>query len=194
MTTADWLNILSVIAAATIAIGGWIFTYFDRLAVDRRNAKLERLNKQLRELYGPLYAKLQANAETWAAFAQNYWPQHGGSGYFAGKGDASNLTDEEKERWVTWMKHVFQPMNKEIASLVAQNMDLVEGNDIPPSFLSAIAHINAYEAILAQWNAGNFSEFASVNNWPYAELMAATKPVFDRLRAEQQTILGLNQI
>ena len=193
MTTADWLKIVSVIVAAIIAVGGWIFTYFNRLAFDRRSANLERINKQLRELYGPLYAQLEASSETWGAFAEKYWPEHGKTGYFAGQGDASKLTDTEKQRWITWMTNVFQPLNTKTAELIIKNIDLIEGSDIPPSFLSALAHINAYNAILAQWESGDDSEFVSVNNWPYRELMADVKPIFDRLRKQQLKLLGTNE-
>lgn len=193
MSTADWVNVLSVIVAALLAIGGWLFTYFNGLAVDRRSAKLERLNKQLRELYGPLYAQLVANDETWHAFSEKHWPAHGESAYFGDGGDASRLTEQEKMRWVTWMKNVFQPMNKLVADLIVQNIDLVEGEEVPASFLNAVAHVNAYNAILAQWEAGDLSEFVSVNNWPFEALMSDVKPVYKRLRQEQQELLGVSQ-
>ncbi len=193
MTIANWLKVLAVVVGAIIAVGGWIFTYCNRLSFDRRTAKLERINKQLRELYGPLYARLEANSETWCAFAEKYWPEHGETGYFAGQGDASKLTETEKQRWITWMTNVFQPQNKKIADLIVDNIDLIEGADIPQSFLNGLAHINAYNAILAQWESGDHSEFVSVNNWPYHELMNDVKPSFNRLRKAQQELLGNNE-
>ncbi|MDO9043513.1 MAG: hypothetical protein Q7U64_14410 [Desulfocapsaceae bacterium] len=84
MNSEVWIKIAPIMSASLIAVVGWFITYFHRLAFDRRSAKLERINKQLRELYGPLYASLKASSETYVAFQRKYWPAHGESGYFAG--------------------------------------------------------------------------------------------------------------
>ena len=192
MELADWLQVFPVIVAALIAVGGWVFTYLHGFSLSRRNAKLERINRQLRELYGPLYASVKASAQTWEAFVESHWPGHGETAYFA-DGDSSKLTEVEKQRWVTWMKYVYQPMNEKTAELILENVDLIEGKDMPQSFLDAIAHINAYHAVLAQWEVGDFSEYTSVNNWPYQELMNDVKPVFKKLRREQVELLGASK-
>ena len=78
----------------------------------------------------------------------------------------------------------------EQAEVILNNIDLIEGAEIPPAFLHALAHINAYRAILAQWDANDFSEYTSVNIWPYEELIAVVQPTFSRIRAEQMRLLG----
>ncbi|MAT13710.1 MAG: hypothetical protein CMJ46_00385 [Planctomyces sp.] len=113
----------------------------------------------------------------------------GNPAYFPNR-DASRLTEEEKQRWITWMKEVFHPLNERVERLILDNLDLVEGDTIPVAFREALAHVVTYRAVLAQWAAGDYSEYLSINNWPGADLMAAVKPHYEKIRSEQRRLLG----
>lgn len=183
----EWLKVIPVLVAVVVAGLGWLITYRHKLHFDRQANQLERVNKQLRELYGPLYARLLASQSTWDAFWRQYRPAHGRNSYFA-KG--AELTEQELAVWRNWMTHVFEPFNAETEKLILKNIDLLESDSIPQAFIDALAHIAAYKAVLANWKHGNFSSHVSVNNWPSKALLAIVEPEYLRLRALQKTLLG----
>ena len=58
---------IPIAVSILIATGGWIFTYLHGKRAVSREAELNRVNDQLRLLYGPLYATLLAGDAAWAA-------------------------------------------------------------------------------------------------------------------------------
>lgn len=173
-----------------IATGGWIFTYLHGRRAVSREAELERVNNQVRLLYGPLYASLLANNSSWDAFCENHWPAHGKDSYF---GDGYALTEEERERWVTWVREVFHPNNERIEALILDHLDLVEGGKMPKAFVVALAHIATYRAVISQWKAGDFSEYDAVVNFPAGRLLAAVKPTYFALLRKQHRLITGNE-
>ena len=67
---------LIVTTAATIALAflGYLITYLNNLRLSQRTEQLVRVNKQLSEFYGPLYALVSAGAIVWEAFRARYRP------------------------------------------------------------------------------------------------------------------------
>ncbi|GAB1260256.1 hypothetical protein [Aurantivibrio plasticivorans] len=187
LTRDEWIEIIPILSAVLLALMGWAVTYFHRWYFDNRANKLARVNKQLKELYGPLYARLLASHSAWEAFWLHYRPVHGGESYF---GDDLPVSEKEKEVWRNWMTHVFEPNNAEIEKIIVENMDLLEGDHFPDCFVEALAHIAAYKAVLANWKRSDFSEHVSVNNWPSQDLYDWIRPEYGRLRALQRQLLN----
>ncbi len=189
LTRDEVIKVIPVVAAVIVAVIGWLITYFHKWHFDRKANKLDRINRQLRELYGPLYARLMASHSTWEAFWSKHKPAHGKNSYF---GDNVQVTDKEKEIWRTWMINVFEPYNAETEKLILKNIDLLDSNEIPKAFIDALAHIAAYKAVLADWKAGDFSNHVSVNKWPTISLLLAVEPEYKRLRALQRKLMGIS--
>lgn len=188
LTDAEALKLTAPIAGSIlIAALGWFVTYFHGRGAATRRADLDRVNDQLRLLYGPLYATLIAGDAAWAAFSKKYWPAHGQSGYFAPEFD---LTDVEKARWILWMRDVFHPANERLERIILDHLDLVEGGTAPPVFTETLAHIAVYRAVLRQWENEDFSEYVSVVNFPAAELMQTVEPVYRALLKKQQRLIN----
>lgn len=177
-----------VIVGALIAVGGWLVAHFSKLHFEKRSAKLARINEQLENLYGPLMATLTASHETWVSFTGKHWPSHGMKGYFGKEQD--QLSEAELRRWRTWIVNVFHPLNERVESIIIDNIHLIEGDDIPEAFTKALSHVSAYRAVIAQWEAEDYSEHVSVNNWPTKELMDSVSPVFNELTIKQSKLLG----
>jgi len=187
LTREEAIKIVPVVAAVMVAVLGWLITYFHKWYFDRRANKLDRVNRQLRELYGPLYARLMAGNSAWEAFWNKHRPVHGKNSYFEG---GAQVTEKEKEVWRTWMINVFEPYNAEIENLILKNIDLLDSDKIPQSFIAALAHIAAYKAVLADWKAGDFSNHVSVNKWPSKELLSMVEPEYAKLKSMQRGLLG----
>jgi hypothetical protein len=52
----SWEASLAIGIPASVAVGGYFATYRHNLRLAARNDRLDRLNRQLEELYGPLIA------------------------------------------------------------------------------------------------------------------------------------------
>ncbi|NIT55629.1 MAG: hypothetical protein GWN00_05135 [Aliifodinibius sp.] len=181
---SNLLVLVPVVASILLAVAGYIFTYFHKRRVDARAARLDRVNLQLRKLYGPLYAREKAGKAVWAAFKENFWPAHGQPDYFGGE-----TSEKEEATWRLWMKEVFHPLNVQIEKTILENIDLLEGGEFPAEFINAIAHVNSYKAIIKQWEEGDYSQHWAVCPYPRDMLPKIVEHVYRELLKEQRTLI-----
>lgn len=181
MSTDAW----AIVATVGLAFIGYIVTYIQQRMQASREAKLIRVNAQLRELYGPLYSVLKANQAIWEQFSQKMWPTHGKPAYFAA---GETLSNEELERWRIWMLEVFEPLNRKIEEVILNNGDLLEDDAYPKIFTEALSHIAAYRALYPKWQAGDFTQHASIIDYP-AGLLAHVEPIYLMLRSRQESLM-----
>ncbi len=173
-----------------IAVIGYFIKYRMDLRLAQRNDRLERINRQLSEFYGPLLALTRSSGQSWQAFRQRYRPP--GSESFW-KSDPPP-TKEDTIAWRLWMTTVFMPVHQRMMELVLNRADLIEEPEMPPSLLDLCAHVNGYQAILKEWETGEISTARenniSVVNFPGEELAEYAATAFGRLKAEQAELLG----
>ena len=181
-----FLASLPIASSIIVATGSWIFTYLHGKRAITREAELDRVNDQLRLLYGPLYARLAASDAAWNAFWSRHRPSHGQSSYFH---PDYKLTAEEQERWRLWMTEVFHPLNKSLEAIIVSHSDLIEDGVMPSAFVSVLAHIATYDAVIAAWEKGDFSHYTSVLNFPGKELAETVQPTYKKLLDKQQRLI-----
>ncbi|MHC4510486.1 MAG: hypothetical protein ACYTAO_16285 [Planctomycetota bacterium] len=58
------------IVTVLLAFVGYLMTYLINLRTSQRKEQLERVSRQLKELYGPLLALTQASEQAWFGFMQ----------------------------------------------------------------------------------------------------------------------------
>ncbi len=58
--------------ALGIGIAGWAFTYYNSQVQEQRKARIERVNLQLRDLYGPLLACVTATKSAYSALVRQH--------------------------------------------------------------------------------------------------------------------------
>jgi hypothetical protein len=132
----------------------WI-NYNNSIRLARRNEQLNRINKQLGELYGPLYALRKAAQAAYEAFRSKY---RVGKPYFDINDPPNN---EELEVWRLWMKTVFMPINTKMYELILSKSDLLIEVNFPDSFIILCSHITSYLPVIEKWNKNDFSEHYS---------------------------------
>jgi hypothetical protein len=173
-----------------IAVIGYFIKYRIDLRLAQRNDRLERINRQLSEFYGPLLALTRSSGQSWQAFRKRYRPP--GSESFW-KSDPPP-TKEDTIAWRLWMTTVFMPVHRRMMELVLERADLIEEPEMPPSLLDLCAHVNGYQAILKEWERGEISTARenniSVVNFPGEKLAEYAATAFGRLKAEQAELLG----
>jgi hypothetical protein len=181
----DWTTGLTIAVSVLLALGGYLATYTYNLKLAQRKDRLDRVNQQLSELYGPLLALASASGACWIAFRQRYRP----SALSFWDSDPTPTT-HEAAAWRIWMTEVFMPLNERIADVITQRAHLLDESDMPESLLTACAHVNAYRPVIKQWEAGDFSEHISGINFPSLEVLHFASEGFRKCKAEQAQLLA----
>jgi len=185
MDGTEVVTLVGVVAAVI----GYVVTYGTNLRLAQRKDRLERINRQLSEFYGPLLALTRSSDQSWQAFRKRYRP--GGGSFW--KSDPPP-TPEDVVAWRLWMTTVFVPVHQRTMELVLERADLIEEPEMPPSLLTLCAHVNGYQAILKEWESGELStereHNISIVNFPGQELAEYAATAFGRLKAEQAELLG----
>jgi hypothetical protein len=171
------------------AVIGYFVKYWTDLKIEQRNDRLERINRQLSEFYGPLLALTRSSGESWQAFRKRY--RSGGGSFW--KSDPPP-TREDAVAWRLWMTTVFMPLHQRMVELVLENAALIEEPEMPSCLLTMCAHVAGYQAVLKEWETGEISvareDNISIVNFPGEELADYAAAAFSRLKAEQASLLG----
>ncbi|MEL6362121.1 MAG: hypothetical protein AAFR21_13670 [Pseudomonadota bacterium] len=175
---------LAIFLPALLAVFGYIITHIFAVRRQLHDARVEFLNAQIRDLYGPLYAIDASNRAAWISFRAKYRPDI--SSYFKKENPPS---EEETKAFVQWMRSVFHPNNKRMHDVITSNAHLIEGNDFPESFREFLIHVETYQVVIDQWDAGNFSEYTSRNNYPRDTFSSEVEDSFLKLKRRQKRLL-----
>jgi hypothetical protein len=181
----DWTTGLTIAVTVLLALLGYAATYGNNLRLAQRKDRLDRINKQLSDFYGPLLALVSSGDSCWQAFRTRYRP---GTQFFWDVDPPP--TEEEAAAWRLWMVEVFMPLNAAMADVITQHADLLDEPDMPPALLEACAHVKAYRPVLKRWETGDFSEHTSVTNFPSSDVRRFASEGFARLKTEQRELLG----
>ncbi|KAK9824987.1 hypothetical protein WJX81_003806 [Elliptochloris bilobata] len=168
------------------ALGGYLFTYYNTRINEERKARIERVNDQVRLLYGPLLACVTASKSAFTAMVR----QHG-------NGDTESFVraaheDPEGPQGQTyrqWMRDVLQPLNEKAAEIVVKHADMLQSNRMEPLLLQLVAHVSAYRVILARWAEGEVNEWSAIS-YPDA-LHAYAESEFEKMKQLQADLLGI---
>ena len=95
----DWKTGLTLSVSAFLAVIGYIATYLNNLRLAQRKDRLDRVDRQLRELYGPLLALVTASTTTWQAFVR----AHVETDFLRGGLPVALENDENAALWRHWL-------------------------------------------------------------------------------------------
>jgi len=172
-----------------LALATFVATYLNGLRLTQRKEQLDLVERQLRDLYGPLVALCTANEMAYhQAFRKLYRP--GIPMWDAPRGDPERQpTKEEVSAFHLWTKEVFMPLNREIFERVVHHTDLLIETELPQCLLDLLAHISAYEGLLKEWEDGNLSHHTPVIRFP-GELKEYASTHYRCLKKEQTRLQG----
>lgn len=185
-TVIGWLGGTQPTIAFTILSG--VVAFIAKMAYDlhqeRRKDRLERINQQLKFLYGPLYSINQASASAWTSFRTRYRP---GKSFF---GTELPPTPEELEAWKLWTTTVFQPYNEAMCSIVEKNIDLLIEDNLPEELVTLVAHVAAFKTVILRWEKNDFSDYLPILNYPHPQLGKYLEKSFLALKEMQRGLIG----
>ncbi|MYV61143.1 hypothetical protein GTW37_18385 [Streptomyces sp. SID4931] len=176
----------TVTTTVSLAFVGYLVTYLNGLRLAQRQARLARVNQQLSDFYGPLFALTESNARAYEAFCEKYARPDGVHPF----DHDIPPTEEELAEWRIWATTVFLPNIQKMRDVVVTKADLLIEEEVPPVLLELCAHVSGYELTAARWASGEFGEYKYVIQFPGRELKEYTTTRFARLKTEQAALLG----
>jgi hypothetical protein len=180
-------EVATIVVGVLIAFIGYVVKYVNDLRLAQRKDRLDRVNRQLSELYGPLFALNAAGSRLWTEFMRlpgrrsHVWLFEG--------------ADDQGKAWRLWMTTVFMPLNVEMRDAVVDHADLLRDTDsMPNCLLDLCAHVAGYETVLERWRTGDFDpqdarDNTSVIDFPADDLASYIDTAYIELKREQSELL-----
>lgn len=167
-----------IAASATIAVAviAFVLNQYGQARQERRQARLARINSQLRDLYGPLMAMVDVNEKIWESLRERHLPP------------AADRNPEGGDAvWRRWRDQVLQPTNIQMRDLIFSYADLVVEAEMPEVLRHFCAHVAAQEIVLAV-DAEGLLESALIGH-PGEMYVAYVRQTFVALKREQYLLL-----
>ncbi|MFF3014766.1 hypothetical protein [Streptomyces sp. NPDC057939] len=177
---------ITVIVTISLAFAGCMVTYLNGLRLAQRQERLARVNRQLSDFYGPLFALTEANSRIFGAFMERNARPDGRSPFV----HETPPSDDELAEWRLWVTTVFLPNIQAMRDLVIKRADLLSEPEMPPILLQLSAHVSGYEITAARWEQGSYDEHLSVVPFPAEEMATYARHGFARLKQQQSRLLG----
>lgn len=156
MESLDLKTMVGLLITVLLAVGGYLYKYFDDKNTRKRQARLSLVNKQLEEFYGPLFFRAVSGEKSYEELLKKL-----------GKPRINlNPTKKELKEWRIWYKTVFHPDNLEIEKIILEKSYLIREEEIPQPLTDFISHISPYKAIVAKWEDKDYSEHFSTVDFP----------------------------
>jgi len=179
----DQKTAITTLATIGVAIMGYLAKYINDIKTANRKDKLERINRQLKEVYGPLLSLTSSSEASWTKFREFNRPDT--PSYF----DTINPpSEEEKEIWRNWMQTVFVPINEKIYDVILKNGDLIIEDKFPDCFWQLCAHVETYRPVLKKWEAKDYTEHVALLNYP-DNIKGYVEKGYRELKAEQNRLI-----
>jgi hypothetical protein len=151
MSSTEWIALASIMAGFV----SLTWQVWAKRGDDKHAAQLDRLNRQLSDLYGPLYALYEEGERNWMLFVACFsrdsrpWAKRGFLPSAAGEfpPPSTDCMVEYRRR----MEQLFMPTNTKMESLVIQHADLIVGTQMPEEFSDFLAHVAAAKLLMHRW-------------------------------------------
>jgi hypothetical protein len=90
------------------------------------------------------------------------------------------------------MSTVFMPLNRKMRDVIVGGVHLLEEDQVPGHLLTLCAHVSAYEAIIASWEEGNYSDNKPSIPFPREDLRIYANNSYIKLKNRQSKLLSQN--
>jgi hypothetical protein len=179
--------LVAALATLLVAVVGATLSHRSAQRLRQYEAQLERVDAQLRELYGPMHAMLESTRIAYEHFLNLVRP--GAPKFF--DEDLPPPDDSQLRQWRRWITIVLQPGNEYIDGLITKNAHLLLDDKLPECLLLFSAHVAGYRVVIKQWADGDYSQLTSVVAHPRAPLSEYAAQSFARLKSTQADLLRL---
>jgi hypothetical protein len=174
----------AITASATLVVALIAFTLnqWSSRRTERRRARLDHINAQIRLLYGPLNALVDSNEAVWMSLREKTIPS-------SSNRNDQELNAEQRQTWRLWLDSVLMPTNRKMRDLIVGNAELFIEPSMPEPFRAFCAHVAAYEVLLAgSDNVKGLGSLALIKH-PGERYVMYVRQSFVNLKSEQQHLL-----
>ena len=168
--------------AVALALLGYFLTYLNNIRMNKRNEKLELINKRINQFYGPLFVSINTSDVAYKAYLQKIEQRKSiDSGV--------SFTDYENKEWEIWFESVFMPLNLFGEKIILENAYLIREAEMPKCIIDFLTHVSAYKALLKKWESGDKNEVMPLIDFP-KELSEYIRDTYLELKKEQLRLIG----
>ncbi|MBD0743828.1 hypothetical protein [Streptomyces sp. CBMA152] len=181
----------STVTAATIAAVaaavGWLVNHIlsERSERNRNKhrARLSHVERQLEELYGPLFFLLHEGTASFKDFSETV-----GRNIFFANG---SISSEDLNTWLFWVDNDLMPRNSAIQVLLSTKAHLIDAPRMPASYIAFIDHHSSWRVSHLRWKEeGVPYRWHSRTNWP-REFELDVIATYEKLKRIQEEISGI---
>lgn len=177
---------VAIIAASASAIG-WLANHVLSERAERnrgkRQARLTHIEKQLEELYGPLFFLIHEGSSSFKDFNETV-----GRGFvFTSEG----ISQRDLDTWLFWVDNDLMPRNYAIQILLSSKAHLIDSPRMPRSYLDFLDHHNSWRVSHLRWKEeGVPYRWHSRTNWP-DEFERDIVNTYEKLKRHQEELAGI---
>jgi hypothetical protein len=179
---APTVSLIIGLLAGTTTIGGWFYQKYREEQTRRTELTRKHLERQIEELYGPLYNLLNT-------MFVHYDVLH--------KLTKTKLTkevlSEEKQIQIAsyYEDSFFMPIHEELASILKSRLYLIDGKHVPQSFLLYLEHYTQHKAQRGIYkNLGIATDHVKGREWP-TNFYEDVKSGFDTIMGRYEDCLQI---
>ncbi|XP_078482416.1 uncharacterized protein LOC100184681 [Ciona intestinalis] len=187
-----------IISSFALGVFSWLMTsYFDRQHA-RKEVQLELINRQIRDLYGPLYGNRLVQETTYRAVVG----EHAGLQNYLKKAEEAKDADMIR-RWRSFVWNVMYPMDKQAEQLICKNAHLIVNSEFPEEFEQFLTYLAQLQFVMEHWKNENGKlesveeftpdDFMIRNNAPgergLKEMLSHVEQKYKELRAKQKQLI-----
>ncbi len=163
------------LAILVTLIGIWVQTKSNRDDENKKN-HLERISRQISELYMPLHAQYEKGDKNWYSFKDLY----------------GEPVDFDNPHYTDWASLVFKNTNICMRDIITKKADLIIGDKIPKCLLDFSSWADAFEIYLHAHEKRNFNNEDwkdALKGHPEVEMQAYLSASVEVLKKQQNLLL-----
>ncbi|MEH2000951.1 MAG: hypothetical protein V7L00_19755 [Nostoc sp.] len=181
--------LIVAIITAIITVRGWQEENRRLIKQQQREAKLEHLQRQIEELYGPLWGLVQQSQIIYDV-AVRVLPSENG------KVRQDWFEKNDDRHWKVWRffaETYFLPLHSQKAELINTKSYLLESGQLPESFDQFLKHEAQSGCLYRLWKEQGVSTQGNPDLKFPAEFNQDVKTSLDNLKSEYETLLKYEQ-
>lgn len=191
------IDIIIAIIGLILVVFGWIVPYHNSLKTEkmrvRNEEKLEKIrwkkeliDKQISELYGPMYALIREGDVTFTRILYQLGRRH----VIPRDKSFYDLSEEEQKIWKHYVDTYKIKSQMQMVEIMRNNMHLIYNSELPASYTQFLDYSLGWEMLDNQKrnDVPNYYEYHYVFNYP-AEFNYYIRTTLTTLQKEQEKLL-----
>jgi hypothetical protein len=172
---------VGILLSVVVALLGYTIAKRNELDLTKRRERLDLIDKQLNDFYGPLYVLTEVGRMSYQTLRNKLSDEHAF--------DREPMDESDLREWRLWVEYIFVPLNQLQEDLIIRNAHLIREATFPELLLQFITHASLYKTMVEKWKRGDYQEYLPVIDYPI-ELGNYAAQSYQTLKEEQLALIG----